>query len=745
MYFDDINNAWLAAYDQISTDPATAPSLGWTSTAESWWGTFAAFPWASGGFVWTGFDYRGEPTPYNWPAISTQFGVMDTCGFPKDNFYYYQANWSLKPVLHILPHWNWAGKEGQSIPVWAYGNCEEVELFLNGVSQGRQSLNVRGHLKWDVPYTAGTLQAVGYTNGVPVLTDTVVTTGAPAAITLTPDRSTIFADGRDISIITVAAVDSQGRVVPTASNLVNFSISGGMIIGVGNGNPSSHEADKGSQRSVFNGLAQIIVQSDSQSGPISLTATSPGLTSSPLTITKALTMPPPAAPTNVAAVAGNAQVTVSWDIVHGATTYNLLRATSPGGPYTPIAANIGGVNLGYVDTSAANQTTYYYVVTANGAFENGASANSTEVSATPNEVIATPNGKLTGAVIGSSGSWGDSGNTTTNVFDGNLTTFYDAVNDTGDWAGLDLGSGAAATVTQIKYCPRPGFASRMVDGQFQGSNVADFSSGVTTLFTVTSAPPEGTMTVQAVTNASSFRYLRYIGPANAYCNVAEVEFYTVVPSAPTNLTAAPGSAQITLSWSAVSGATGYTVQRSAASGGSYSTLATGISGASYTDTGLANGATWYYTVATEGPLGTGIASAPVSATTYTAQEIWRLANFGTIANSGNAADSADPDGDGMTNAQEFISGTNPNSLSSVLKISQLQVNGNDFQISFPTVLGKTYRIERSDTLANGSWTSVLTSGIPQDNIAGTGGTIQITDTGGAAAAIGKRFYRVVVW
>ena len=233
-----------------------------------------------------------------------------------------------------------------------------------------------------MPYAAGTLQAVGYTNGVAVLTDTVVTTGAPTAITLTPDRSTIFADGKDISIITVAAVDSQGRVVPTASNLVNFSISGGMIIGVGNGNPSSHEADKASQRSVFNGLAQIIVQSDSQSGPISLTATSPGLTSTQLTITKALTMPPPAAPTNVAAVAGNAQVTVSWDIVHGATTYNLLRATSPGGPYTPIAANIGGVNLGYVDTSAANQTTYYYVVTANGAFDNGASANSTEVSAT---------------------------------------------------------------------------------------------------------------------------------------------------------------------------------------------------------------------------------------------------------------------------------------------------------------------------------------------------------------------------
>ncbi|MBW8869621.1 MAG: DUF4982 domain-containing protein [Acidobacteriales bacterium] len=387
MYFDDTNNCWLASYDLISTSPTTAPNLGWTSTAESWWSLFAGYPWTSGGFVWTGFDYRGEETPYGWPAISSQFGVMDVCGFAKDNFYYYQANWSLKPVLHILPHWNWAGKEGQPITVWAYGNCQSAELFLNGVSQGRQTVNAQSHLAWSVPYAAGTLQAVGYINGVPGITNTVVTTGVPVAITLTPDRSTIFADGVDISIITVAAVDSQGRVVPTATNLVNFSISGGTIIGVGNGNPSSHELDKASQRSVFNGLAQLIVQSDSQSGPITLTATASGLTSAPLTITKATTLPPPAAPTSVAAVAGNARVTVSWDIVPGATTYNLLRATSPGGPYAPIAPNIGGVNLGYVDMNITNLTTYYYVVTANGAWNNGNSASSAEVSATPAPLV----------------------------------------------------------------------------------------------------------------------------------------------------------------------------------------------------------------------------------------------------------------------------------------------------------------------------------------------------------------------
>ncbi len=383
IYFDETNNCWLGAYDLISTSPTTAPNLGWTSTAESWWSTFAALPWSTGGFVWTGFDYRGEETPYGWPAISSQFGVMDMCGFAKDNFYYYQANWSLKPVLHLLPHWNWAGKEGQPITVWAYGNCQSAELFLNGVSQGRQTVNVLGHLAWSVPYAAGTLQAVGYLNGVPVITNAVATAGIPAAITLTPDRSAISADGVDISLITVAVVDSQGRVVPTATNLVNFSISGGTIIGVGNGNPSSHEADKASQRFVFNGLAQVIVQSDRQPGAITLTATSPGLTSSPLPITKSITLPPPAAPTGVAAVADNAWVTVSWDIVPGATTYNLWRATTAGGPYTPIAPNIGDVNLGYVDKKVTNLTTYYYVVTANGAWNNGTSPSSAEVSATP--------------------------------------------------------------------------------------------------------------------------------------------------------------------------------------------------------------------------------------------------------------------------------------------------------------------------------------------------------------------------
>jgi hypothetical protein len=211
----------------------------------------------------------------------------------------------------------------------------------------------------------------------------VVTTGAPAAVALIPDRSTILADGRDLSIVTVAVVDSAGRVVPTATNLVNFTISGGAIIGVGNGNPTSHEADKGSnQRMVFNGFAQVIVQSTNQPGSITLTATATGLTSTNITITEAASLPAPAAPTGVAAALGNSQVVVSWDVVPGATTYNLWRATTSGGPYSIMATNFG--SLGYTDSNVTNLTTYYYVVTANG---NGSSVNSAEVSATPAVIV----------------------------------------------------------------------------------------------------------------------------------------------------------------------------------------------------------------------------------------------------------------------------------------------------------------------------------------------------------------------
>ena len=242
---------------------------------------------------------------------------------------------------------------------------------------------------------------------------------------------------------------------------------------------------------------------------------------------------------------------------------------------------------------------------------------------------------LPGSIIGSSGSWSNSGNTITNAFDGNTNTFYDAVNGTNDWAGLDLGSGAAAIVTQLKYCPRAGWAGRMVGGQFQGANVADFSSGVVTLFTVASTPPEGTMTVQAVTNATSFHYLRYIGPANAFCDVAEVEFdgfYAVAPSVATNLSATASNAAVILSWNGSAGADSYLVKRSTTSGSGYVTIASGVNWPSYLDTGVVSGTTYYYVVAATNVYGVSPDSTEASATPAEMFGWWKFdATSGTTA------------------------------------------------------------------------------------------------------------------
>ena len=236
IYANDRERGYVSAYDD------NAPP--WAHTTETWWKFFAARPWLSGGFAWTGFDYRGEPTPYGWPCINSHFGILDTCGFPKDNFFYYQAWWGGQPMVHLLPHWNWPGQEGQDIDVRCFSNCDEVELFLNGQSLGRQTMPRNSHLRWKVKYAPGTLAAKGIKAGQVVAATQVETTGAPAAIRLTPDRATINADGEDISVITVAVTDAQGRVVPVANNLVHFELSGpGQILGVGNGDPSCHEPD----------------------------------------------------------------------------------------------------------------------------------------------------------------------------------------------------------------------------------------------------------------------------------------------------------------------------------------------------------------------------------------------------------------------------------------------------------------------------------------------------------------------
>ena len=237
IYENDKARGYVAAYDVVWP--------GWTTTAESWWSYFADRPWLSGGFVWTGFDYRGEPTPYWWPCINSHFGILDTCGFPKDVFYYYQSWWTTNTVLHLAPHWNWPGREGQEILVQAFSNCKQVELFLNGASLGKQDMKPNSKLSWQVKYAPGTLSAKGYDGSGKVISETKVeTTGDAARIQLTPDRKTINADGEDVSVFTVSVVDAQGRAVPVAQNQVHFVAEGaGNIIGVGNGDPSCHEPD----------------------------------------------------------------------------------------------------------------------------------------------------------------------------------------------------------------------------------------------------------------------------------------------------------------------------------------------------------------------------------------------------------------------------------------------------------------------------------------------------------------------
>jgi beta-galactosidase len=236
IYADDKGRGYVSAYDDYAPE--------WANTAEAWWSFFDPRPWLSGGFVWTGFDYRGEPTPCAWPCISSHFGVLDTCGFPKDNFWYYKSWWTAEPVLHLMPHWNWAGREGQPIDVRALSNCDEVELFLNGRSLGRQTMKKDFSLRWQVPYEAGRLSARGYRNGNLAAETAVETAGPPARLSLEPDRSAIAANREDVAVITVGAYDAQGRPMPTASDAVAFTIEGpGKILGVGNGDPSCHEPD----------------------------------------------------------------------------------------------------------------------------------------------------------------------------------------------------------------------------------------------------------------------------------------------------------------------------------------------------------------------------------------------------------------------------------------------------------------------------------------------------------------------
>ena len=258
-----------------------------TNAERGWTDVVNHSNWLAGCFVWVGLDFKGEPKPVAWPPIGAQKGLLDSCGFWKDSTWYYKAWWNKEPSIHVFPHWNWAGKEGQEIPVWVYANADEVELLLNGQSLGKKSMKPNSHLEWRVKYQPGTLEARGYWNGK-TISDKVVTTGTPARVILEPDRTALTANGADLSVITVKVVDSEGRIVPTSTNLVHFTVTGaGSNIGVGNGNPACHEArTKADRRSSFWGLSELLVRRPNRvPGDITVLAESAGLAPATATLT----------------------------------------------------------------------------------------------------------------------------------------------------------------------------------------------------------------------------------------------------------------------------------------------------------------------------------------------------------------------------------------------------------------------------------------------------------------------------
>lgn len=229
------------------------------------WRLTKTLPFVAGEFRWTGFDYLGESG--GWPRVIGNFGIIDLCNFPKDTYYFYQSQWTDEPMVHLLPHWNWPGKEGIAIPVWAYTNCDRVELFLNGKSLGEREFTEERdmHLEWLVPYQPGELKAVAHRDGKEVATFVTRTAAAPAAITLSTDRPSIRRGSRELSFVTIRVEDADGNFVPTADRWVKLSISGpGRIVAVGSGDPMSHESFRGRSVCTFNGLALVMIASDAE-------------------------------------------------------------------------------------------------------------------------------------------------------------------------------------------------------------------------------------------------------------------------------------------------------------------------------------------------------------------------------------------------------------------------------------------------------------------------------------------------
>ena len=259
-----------SAYDNVATP--------WGSHHEENLIFLNSQPFVAGQYIWTGFDYIGEPTPYGWPARSSYFGIVDLAGFPKDVYYLYQSEWTDTPVLHLFPHWNW--EPGQQIDMWCYyNNADEVELYINGVSQGvRRKDADHLHVVWNVTFEPGTVKVVARKDGVETASQEIHTAGEPAQIRLTPDRSRIKANGTDLSFVTVEILDKDGNLCPNAENLVQFQVEGnGFIAGVDNGSPISLERFKDNKRKAFYGKCLVVVQNNSKKGKIRLHAWSEGI------------------------------------------------------------------------------------------------------------------------------------------------------------------------------------------------------------------------------------------------------------------------------------------------------------------------------------------------------------------------------------------------------------------------------------------------------------------------------------
>lgn len=280
IYFDAHDKGHMVAHNRKPNGPDSL-----LNCIERGWKFYDERPYLAGLFYWTGFDYRGEPNPMKFPATGSQFGILDYCGFPKDEAWYLKSWWTDEPVLHILPHWNLQGHEGDSIDIWVYSNCDEVELTVNGKKLDRKPMPRNGHLSWKAVFQPGAVKAVGYKNGKKILARTVETTGAPARISLTADRPVIQADNRDVAVCNIELQDKKKRFVPTACNDLTITVSGPVrILGVGNGDPAYQATERPAdadartyQVKAFNGLAQVLLQSTGEAGEATLTVVSENL------------------------------------------------------------------------------------------------------------------------------------------------------------------------------------------------------------------------------------------------------------------------------------------------------------------------------------------------------------------------------------------------------------------------------------------------------------------------------------